>query len=395
MGTGRRALLAVFVGVVTAAALNVQTAVAQSVEQAEAFNEAWRQHTDARAGNDIALKVDTAREVLDIGKTFMAEDDERLAMLMHNYGTVLLQSGQYDEARAVLVDALELMENVHGKQSLELVETIKAAADAWGGHPDYAERHHAGYKRALRIVARHFGKDSLEYADLLMETGARVYDLSRSDVAEYRLRKALEIYEARLQVPDVRIGAAAFYLGKMRIGKGNYDKAIAYLDTALPNFEGDTDAERENRLRTMSLLVYAHSEKRQFDRVDEYADRIGRELQSGPNANITPLITVNPAYPEEFYKRGIEGYVDVEISIDHEGRVFNPTVVDVNHSYSSHADSMGPVPRPGDIPGAKYESFEEAALEAVSRYRFAPRYVDNKPVIVYGHLVRIEFDRRR
>lgn len=392
---GRRVLHAAIAGLAAMTAINANPTMAQTAAQADAFNEAWRQHKIAFAGNDVELKIDTAREVLEIGRSFMSEDDERLAMLMHNYGAVLLQSGRYDEARVVLTDALQLLEDKYGSDALELLDTIKARADAWGGHPDYAERHHAGYKRALRIVARHYGKDSLEYADLLMETGARVYDLSRSDVAEYRLRKALEMYEEQLQPPDVRIGAAAFYLGKIRIGKGQYDRAIRYLETAVPNFAGDSDVDRESRLRAMSLLVHAYSEKDQPDRVDEYATMIGKELQSAPNSDITPLITVNPSYPDVFYERGIEGYVDVEISIDHEGRVFNPKVIDVSHSYSTYADSGGVIPRPGDLRGARYDSFEDAALEAVSKYRFAPRYVDNKPVIVHGHVIRVEFDRKR
>ncbi len=378
------------------AALYAQTAVAQNSAQAEAFNTAWELHKSIRSGSDVAAKLDTAREVLEIGQAFLPESDERLAMLMHNYGTILFQAGRNYEAHDVLLDALQLLEQIHGKHSLELLETIKAAADAWGGHPGFARRHYSGYKRALGIVARHHGKDSLEYADLSMETGARLYDLSRSDIGDRRIRDALEFYESALPSPDIRSGAAAFYLGKIRLGKGNTRAAMAYLERSLPHFQGDSEVQRINRLRSMALLVQAHNTKRELDKVDEYAERIGREMQFATNQDLVPLITVNPAYPEQFRERGIEGYVVVEFSIDQQGHVINPVAVESDNRFSTKSEvgSRG-IPRPGDTPGAAYESLEDAAIEAVSQYRYAPRYVDNKAVVVRGVSVHVVFEKKR
>lgn len=383
------------VSLVATTMLHAPVAIAQTAAQAEAFNQAWKQHKSTSSGDDIHAKLNTAREVLEIGRSFMPDDDERLAMLLHNYGDVLLQAGRNYEAREVLLDALRKLEGIYGKDSLKLIDTIKAAADAWGGHPDYARRQHSGYKRALRITAHHFGKDSVEYADLSMETGARLYDLAQSNLGDKRLRSALQYYEANFPSPDIRSGAAAFYLGKIRLGRGNIDGAIEYLERSMPHFQGDSETQRMNRLRAMALLVQAYENKQQSDKVDQYAAEIGREMSNIGNEDLVPLITANPAYPEQFRERGIEGYVVVEFSIDQQGRVVNPMATESDMRYSTHEQVRGGMPRPGDFKGSRYESLEEAAVEAVSLYRYAPRYIDDQPVFVHGMSVRVEFEIRR
>ena len=113
----------------------------QTDAQILAFNEALQAHAEARYGSDFAYIVTTAREVLDLGRDIFPEGDEQLALLMSNYGTILVEAGRLDEAREILLEALEWLERIHGKDSIALVDTIKAAADSWGGHTDNASRH--------------------------------------------------------------------------------------------------------------------------------------------------------------------------------------------------------------------------------------------------------------
>lgn len=81
-----------------------------------------------------------------------------------------------------------------------------------------------------------------------------------------------------------------------------------------------------------------------------------------------PLVSATGAvYPPDAKEAGIEGYVVVRYDVDTEGRVTNPRVVDA-------------VP-----PGV----FDEAALQAVSRWRFRPPAEADGPVT--GLESRLEF----
>jgi len=70
---------------------------------------------------------------------------------------------------------------------------------------------------------------------------------------------------------------------------------------------------------------------------------------------------------------GAGGYVIVRFTVDETGRVKDPVVVE---SYSDKG---------------KGEWFHHAALEAVRKFRFIPRYVDGKPTSTPGVQQRLTF----
>lgn len=376
-------------------ALTVWPLCAQGQTDAQilAFNEALQAHSDTRHGTDLSHMVATASDVLDLGRKIFPEGDEQLALLISNYGTVLLKAGRREQARELLLEALDWLERIHGKDSIALVDTLKAAADTWGGHIDNSARHWIAYKRVLKITAKHYGKDSIEYADASLGAAASVSDLSYSDVGEYQARTALKIYRKQLTSPDGRIGAVLFFLGKTRVGKGRFLQAIEYLEESLEHFPDDMEQYKIQRLRIHGLLVQAYDYSNQPEKVDEHVAAAGRESQFDPSQDMVPLIQVRAEYPEQFFRRGIEGYVDVEFIVDHTGRVVNAVEINTEHRYGGeNLDRQGGIPRPGDVRGMKYESLAEAAIEAVSRYRYAPRYVDGEPAVTIGVAARIIFD---
>lgn len=74
----------------------------------------------------------------------------------------------------------------------------------------------------------------------------------------------------------------------------------------------------------------------------------GRVLRAGHD--IVALVRTPPEYPEEARMRYIQGYVDVEFTVDKKGRVRNAVVVEAS---------------PPDV-------FDSAALKSVKRWRFEP-----------------------
>lgn len=78
----------------------------------------------------------------------------------------------------------------------------------------------------------------------------------------------------------------------------------------------------------------------------------------GGNSGVVPLVRVQPTYPARAASRHIEGWVKVEFTVNASGGVTNPVVV-------------GASP-----PGI----FDEAALNAIRRWRFKQRIVNGSPV---------------
>ncbi|MEJ2514302.1 MAG: energy transducer TonB [Gammaproteobacteria bacterium] len=86
-----------------------------------------------------------------------------------------------------------------------------------------------------------------------------------------------------------------------------------------------------------------------------------------------PIVKVAPIYPSRAQARGIEGWVLVEFTVTSAGTTRDPVVVE--------AEPAG--------------YFEEAAMQAVLKFRYKPRVVNGNPVEVAGvrNLIRFELER--
>ena len=87
---------------------------------------------------------------------------------------------------------------------------------------------------------------------------------------------------------------------------------------------------------------------------------------------ILPVVRVEPRYPSWARKRGIEGYVVVEFVVTEEGKVRHPVVIDSS-------------PR---------RVFDEAAIDAASKFRYKPKIVDGRPAEAFGVRNKFVFDLR-
>ena len=89
----------------------------------------------------------------------------------------------------------------------------------------------------------------------------------------------------------------------------------------------------------------------------------------GADGGPLPLMTVQPEYPERAARQGIEGWVEVEFSIDASGKVTAARVLRAE---------------PSNI-------FDRAALKAVQRYKYKPMVVNGASQPVHGVRQRLVF----
>ena len=85
------------------------------------------------------------------------------------------------------------------------------------------------------------------------------------------------------------------------------------------------------------------------------------------------LFAPPPKYPKRLANLGMKGWVRLKFTIDEQGGVAAPEVIDMH-------------PR-------KY--FARAALQTISRYKFAPPMLDGKPAPLADVTVRMTFDPDR
>lgn len=75
-----------------------------------------------------------------------------------------------------------------------------------------------------------------------------------------------------------------------------------------------------------------------------------------------PVHLVTPEYPEKALRKGIEGWVEVEFTIDHTGAIVAPRVVAASPSHL----------------------FERKVLTALKQSRYRPQTFDGQPIVVQG-----------
>jgi protein TonB len=82
-----------------------------------------------------------------------------------------------------------------------------------------------------------------------------------------------------------------------------------------------------------------------------------------------PIVKVAPVYPRRAQTRGIEGYVVLEFTVSKSGRVTDPRVIEAE---------------PPNM-------FNQAAIDAVKKFKYKPRIVNGEPIEVPGVKHRITF----
>jgi len=79
------------------------------------------------------------------------------------------------------------------------------------------------------------------------------------------------------------------------------------------------------------------------------------------DGELAPIVRVNPIYPVSAAKRGIEGFVTVEFTVNRTGAVADVHVINSTHRL-----------------------FERAAVAAVYRWRYKPRVINGQAISVTG-----------
>jgi len=367
------------------AVLADESASADRAERVTVLNESWAAYKAATETGDVSAIIETSDAAVAAGRAVFDSDDKRLPILLLNYGTALLAGAQQEPAQDVLKEALILSKQIHGDDAEELVKILEALGDS-AADIGSASRQLKYYKRALSIIEKHFGRESVEFASASLRAATRTYDLSKTTVGIKYLRDAREVYGNVHGEESPEAGLADYLLAKFEFSKGRHKKAIEHALEALPKLEGDSPELLDLQMYSRALLVQAYEKRNMTEDATPHCLAIGRISKLRPDQDHQPLFRISPRYPAKLLMSGIEGYVDFEFTVDENGFVRDPNVI--NAAQKGRSPSRN---RSIDVFDEADSSFEVAALEAIERFRYAPMFVDGVATPIENVKTRISF----
>ncbi len=332
----------------------------------QGFTEAWKAYRAAVQRKASASELlPLARAVYDA----LPEDphdpkmQKRKAAAAFNLGMALRRTYAPRKAMGYFKESVALFEKAVGKNAVELVDPLWewARAELWrdGRDPRRVERLVARIDRIL--AAQGLRLQKLRF-DLHLEWGQN-YAQEGIFSRAYDHLKWVEAHAPELgKWRDFYLGQAAFLHGKLTAAQRRYSRALedyrrarSLLTRTLP--PGDPIV-----LRVAQFAIVALEKLGRSDEATPLCQEIGRYRKYNPDSDYIPLYRVSPEYPSRASRLRIDGKVVLELTVTAEGRTADIRVVDA------------------DPPGF----FEEAAIAAARKFRYAPRYENGQPVATRG-----------
>lgn len=337
--------------------------------QREEFNAAYKAYQELAAKGEHDDALPFAQRAYELGRELYGSDGKNTGALAVNYGKLLLLTDKPKEAGPVLADAVRIYETVYGKDSPELIDPLMELGHASAELGNSAPQRRV-YVRALELAKARDGTDSLLYGRLLLEAGAQIMQRTQTrDGLDY-LVDARKIFEKHGNAAVEWKGTAEFYLGKHYLSIRRYRDAEKHFLEALTTFKDPERPEGHMELATHAFLVETYQLQKKHDMATSHCVAIGRMTPFKSTQDFQPLFRRSPEYPAGALAAGRQGWAQIEFTVDETGSVRDARTVDVEGG----------------------ERFGEAALEAIKDWRYAPRFVDGKPVVTNQVQTIVKFE---
>ncbi len=327
-------------------------------EKRAAMNAAYRQYQELIAqGPQMRAQAEApAREAYELALEVLGDAHATTAALAMNYGNVLADG---DAAARVLGQALEISENLHGDDALELIDPLMALGDSATAHSEFADaRGH--YARALQIAESQPEPDSFLGAIIAIQLGTTAFSLDRPREAIENFTRARDALAAiDNDIARVRLATANFWIGRYHIQQAAPAEALAPLQEALAVFERFPEA-RPLSVNSLMALVEAH-------------ETLGQRAEATPHVQNLGTGTTAPTLiyrPQQSHALWEQGAVEVQLDVDAEGFVQNVRV-----------------------PEGTEPEFAAAVREAVTALRYAPRHADGAAAAIPDVRLAFQFSR--
>jgi len=182
------------------------------------------------------------------------------------------------------------------------------------------------------------------------------------------LKRASTIFDREGESAKQYRAQTDFMIGKHYIAARKHVEATESLNSSLAIYK-EIAPSASITLTNHAFLIEAYEERGMSEEATKHCLAIGAAKPHDPDQEYKPVYYVQPRSPSRAMGAGRSGHVIVELTVDENGFVRNPTVLE----YKGH------------------QTFKGAALDAVAKFRFAPRYENGAPVETEGVKYRFNF----
>ena len=344
------------------AACTSHMAFAESSPSAD-FSKAYQQYNQAIDANNQADVITYAQQAYELGKVKFGADSIDSANLAINWANAIVaQSKQNNRGRVVqdeqVINAQQLFESALTTYRKALPENDIAFVDPLIGlaetTPDNA------YAKKILFEAIDIAEDD---GNELTVAEVKTFAFYRLTGTEFYTRKvrdfafdAYDIYKDKLPANAIKRVDATYLYGALNEAMGQHSKAIDALVEVIKQYKA-LPYSHPHELRAHALLVDIYQQKGQKDKATKHCIAIGEMTPWNDQQEQTPLFRTAPDYPMSYASRGKSGWVKLEFTVDEQGFVQSPKVLDSDGG----------------------SQFEKESIEALSQWRYAPKFVDGKP----------------
>ncbi len=344
------------------ASLLVSSIHAEEPASKAEFNQAYKSYQSLSQAGKWHESLPHAKKAYDLGHELYADKSETQAALADNYGLNLMELHQFEDATPVLQEAVNLYEKIYGLDSVELILPLMDISRSLA-KINSSRAFNKNLERAIKISETHHGVDSAEHGQMLLESAPIFAKAGQANKVRKSLEKGHSNLLTALGENHPRTGVAAYSLGSLAYSKNRLNKSVDYFEAALKSFEFPDQPSNQYELKTHSVLVSAYEQLNQREKATRHCLAIGRMTPRKPLQDYVPLLKIAPIYPRKAAERGVQGEVTVQFDVDESGIVINPTIFE-NKTRST--------------------ALEKASIVAALKFRYAPGFVDGKPVVTEG-----------
>lgn len=305
-------------------------------------------------GNTVESK-NYAKTAYLAGQAALDKNSIEYAVLVENYAVALNILRPSEESLPYLLEAIEIYQSFE-EPSYGLVNTLLELDRVYRLTQKTRRKIYSTQRKAVK-AAEDIGNQTVLIKTLLM-IGSRNVSDSRSLKKE--VKRGIKYLEAAHELSGSKYVESAafieFWLGKGYALLKKNQQAINYFEQVLTK-KGHNKLVQQLALTSHAFLVDVYSRSNDKEKATEHCQAIGKLTPWNPNQESKPLYLLQPKYPRRATLNGIEGWTKIQFTVTPEGFVAEPEVVE-----------------------SSLEIFSNVALKAIKEWRFAPKFVDGKPV---------------
>ncbi len=338
-----------------------------------AFRTAYANYQHYAQQEDWSASLRYAKETWELSRQLYGDAHPNTAKTAHNLALNLARLKRNSGADYIYRSALTSYEATYGIDSVELIPLLLDMADndALLMTSDQQDKRDVLLQRALKLGKQHYQTKSLEYANLLVKTGA-IYGLRVKD--KKRARYLLEGYKLTKNLSEENsqeVAEAAYAVGKYYLSLKKYKDALRYSNEAWLIYSATPKQNPFMQLSVLIDLIGAHYQLADTDDVARYRTKIQQLEMLLGNAHEQLIVETRPVRPPESDWKNKFEWVRVKYDIDAFGSVINAEVDSSSGNNKFHAPS----------------------LEAIKEWIYSPRIRDGKAVPIRGASKKFRYFR--